>query len=142
MFTIGQLLNGYRTIPKCGDKRLAGWNEEVRPCPLKDKSILWNKIWREAGCPSVGILSQLRKRAKCWYKYAAVRRLIRNQDIMRRKCMAEAMVSDSSRDFWHEVNCRKIRKQTTLICVDGVLGDDRIVELYMGFQIQRSVHLN
>ena len=66
--------------------------------PFKDKSILWNKIWREAGCPSVGVLSQLRKRAKSRYKYA-VRRLIRNQDLMRRKRMAEAMVSDSSRDF-------------------------------------------
>ena len=41
-----------RTIPKYGGKRLAGWNEEVRP--LKDKSILWNKIWCETGCPSVG----------------------------------------------------------------------------------------
>ena len=49
---------------------------------------------------------------------------------MRRKRMAKAMVSDSSRDFWHEVNCCKIRKQTPAICVDGVLGDDRIVELW------------
>ena len=44
--------------------------------------------------------------------------------------MAEATVSDSSRDFWYEVNCCKIRKQTPAICVDGVLGDDRIVELW------------
>ena len=49
---------------------------------------------------------------------------------MRQKRMAEAMVSDSSRDFWHEVNCCKIRKQTPAICVDGVLGDDKIVELW------------
>ena len=90
-----------RTIPKCGGKRLAGWNN--------DKPILWNKIWREAGCPSVGVLSQLRKRAKSRYKYP-VRRLVRNQDLMRRKHMAEAMVSDSSRDFWHEVNRCKSRK--------------------------------
>ena len=121
------MVSADRTIPKCGGKRLAGWNEEVRP--FKDKSILWNKIWREAGCPSVGILSQLRKRAKSRYKYA-VRRLIRNQDLIRRKRMAEAMVSDSSRDFWHEVNRCKIRKQIPATCVDGVLGDDRIVELW------------
>ena len=56
--------------------------------------------------------------------------------------MAEAMVSDSSRDFWHEVNRCKIRRQTPAACVDGVHGDDRIAELAMGFQIQRSVHLN
>ena len=69
-----------QTIPKCGGKRLADWNEEVRQ--FKDKSILWNKIWREAGCPSVGVLFQLRKHAKSRYKYA-VRRLIRNQDLLR-----------------------------------------------------------
>ena len=93
----------------------------MRPCPLKDKSILWNKIWREAGCPSVGILSQLRKRAKCWYKCAAVRRLIRNQDIMRRKRMAEAMVSDSSRDFWHEVNSgSKPQPFVLMVCLEMI----------------------
>ena len=43
--------------------------------------------------------------------------------------MAEAMVSDSSRDFWHEVNHCKIRRQTPATCVDGVHGDDRIAEL-------------
>ena len=45
--------------------------------------------------------------------------------------MAEAMVSDSSRDFWHEVNRCKIRRQTPAACVDGVHGDDRIAELWV-----------
>ena len=44
--------------------------------------------------------------------------------------MAEAMVSDSSRDLWHKVNHCKIRKKTTATCVDGVLGDDRIAKLW------------
>ena len=37
--------------------------------------------------------------------------------------MAEAMVRDSSRDFWHE-------EANPATCVDGELGDDRIVELW------------
>ena len=44
--------------------------------------------------------------------------------------MAEAMISDSSRDFWHEVNRCKIRRQTPAACGDGVHGDDRIAELW------------
>ena len=58
----------YCTDPNClcGGKQLADWNEEVRQ--FKDKLILWNKIWHEAGCPSVGVLSQLRKHAKSRYK--------------------------------------------------------------------------
>ena len=55
--------------------------------------------------------------------------LIRNQDLLRQKRMGEAMVSDSSRDFWHEVNRCKIRRQTPAACVDGVHGEDRIAEL-------------
>ena len=42
--------------------------------PLKDKFLVWNKIWDEAGCPSTGVLSQLKKHAKTRYKYP-VRRL-------------------------------------------------------------------
>jgi len=50
------------SIPKRGGKHLAGWNDEVKS--LKENSVLWNRIWQEAGCPSVGVLSQLRKHTK------------------------------------------------------------------------------
>lgn len=117
-----------QSIPKCGGRRLAGWNEEVRP--LKDQSILWNRIWREAGCPSAGVLAQLRKHAKSRYKYAA-RRLIRNQDQLRRKSMAEALLRDSSRDFWQEVGQCKRSKQSPASYVDGVHGDVNIANLWV-----------
>lgn len=61
-----------RAISKRGGKRLAAWSKEVNP--LKDKTLLWNKIWHEAGCASTGVLSQLKKHAKARYKYT-VRRL-------------------------------------------------------------------
>ena len=83
-------------IPKRGGKRLAGWDEEVKP--IREKSLLWSKIWHEAGCPSNGVLFQLKKHAKARYKYA-VRRLRRKQDQLRSRKMAEAFVGDNSRDF-------------------------------------------
>ena len=81
-------------IPKRGGKHLAGWSEEVKP--IREKSLLWSKIWHEAGCPSTGVLFQLKKHAKARYKYA-VRRLRRKQDQLRSRKMAEAFPETSGR---------------------------------------------
>ena len=88
-------------IPKHGGRHLAGWSEEVKP--IREKSLLWSKIWHKAGCPSIGVFFQLKKHAKARYKYA-VRRLRRKQDQLRSRKMTEAFVGDNSRDFWQEVS--------------------------------------
>ena len=59
---------------------------------------------------------QLKKHTKVRYKHA-VRRLKKNR-ICRK--MVEALVDDSSRDFWREVLQCKTNKQTSAPCVDGV----------------------
>ena len=115
------------SIPKRGGKHLAGWNDEVKS--LKENSVLWNRIWQEAGCPSVGVLSQLRKHTKSRYKYA-VRRLIRNQDKLRRKKMADAMVEGGFRDFWQLVNHCKANSKNQASCIDGVSDDAEIADLW------------
>ena len=53
-----------RIIPKCGGKRLAGWNEEVRK--VKDKSILY--IEQDMTRDWLPFCWQ--KYGKSWYKYA------------------------------------------------------------------------
>ena len=54
--------------------------------PLKEKTVLWNKSWHEAGCPSTGVLSQLKEHAKATYKYT-VRRLEWKENLLRcRRC--------------------------------------------------------
>ena len=77
-------------FPNVVENCLAGWSEEVKP--IREKSLLWSKIWHEAGCPSTGVLFQLKKHAKARYKYA-VRRLRRKQDQLRSRKMAEAFLS-------------------------------------------------
>ena len=81
-------------FPNVVENCLAGWSEEVKP--IREKSLLWSKIWHEVGCPSTGVLFQLKKHAKARYKYA-VRRLRRKQDQLRSRKMAEVFVGDNSR---------------------------------------------
>ena len=47
---------------------------------LKESSLFWHKIWKEAGYPSSGVLSQIKKNVTRRYRYA-VRCLIRRQII-------------------------------------------------------------
>ena len=101
----------------------------VRRSIHSKKNLLWNEIWHEAGCPSTGMLSQLNEHAKARYKHA-VRRLERNQDLLRCRKMAEALVGDSSRDFWQEVSQCKASKQMSASYVDGVHDDASIANLW------------
>ena len=48
------------------------------------------------------MLFQLRKHAKAQYKYA-VKRVMRNQDKLRRAKLADAFCHGKSRYFWQEV---------------------------------------
>ena len=42
--------------------RVPGWNESAGK--LKELSIFWNRAWTEAGCPSAGVLSTIKRHAK------------------------------------------------------------------------------
>ena len=122
------LTSAEATIPHVRFKKgVAGWNDEIRP--LREKSLLWNRLWRENGCPQVGVLFQLRKHAKSRYRYA-VRRVLRNQDKLRHKKLADALLEDKSRNFWQEVKQFKAGKQRCSQMVDGITGDENLVKLW------------
>ena len=64
---------------KCS-KVVPGWNMHVRK--FKDSAVFWNTVWVEAGCPSSGVVFDLRKRTKAKYKYA-IRKVKRRKDSRR-----------------------------------------------------------
>lgn len=50
-------------LRKCSvPKRVAGWNDKAKD--LKASSNFWHKVWEEAGCPTTGVLTAVRSRAK------------------------------------------------------------------------------
>ena len=78
------------------------------------------------------MVSVIRKKAKAKYKYA-VRRLLRRQNHLRREELAEALCSDSSRDFWTEVKCfERWSTRGTSGVIDGTSGSASIADLWAG----------
>jgi len=118
------------TIPLASySKRVAGWKDEIPP--FKERFLYWNQLWFECGCPQADVLFQLRKHGKTRYKYA-VRRVMRNQDKLRRAKLADALSHGKSRCFWQEVRKCSGGKQVTPHSVDGVCGNENLVELWAG----------
>ena len=107
---------------------LAGWNHG--PKQLKKQANFWYKVWLNAGCPSNGVLQQIKRKTKLRFKYA-VRSIKRRQDHIKRAQLADSLHHRDSRVFWSRV--RQISKPKTSkvsSVVDGVCGDDNISELW------------
>ena len=91
----------------CKSKRvriIPGWNDLVRK--HRDSAVFWNKLWREAGCPTSGVLFDLRLQTKRKYKYA-VRKVKRRRNSIIREKIGSAFSTKNNRVFWKEV--RKVK---------------------------------
>jgi len=81
-------------------RRVPGWNDKAKS--FRKKAIFWDRIWKECGCPSSGVLSILKKSTKSRYKYE-VRCLKRQADHIRCEKLAGAWCNSSNNDFWNLV---------------------------------------
>ncbi len=90
------------TLPKIckSSTRKPGWNDAARD--LKIKANFWHTLWKECGCPQLGVLHQIKKCTRLRYKYE-VRRLKRRNLHLRKEKMATALSDNRTRDFWGEV---------------------------------------
>ena len=52
-------------------KRVPGWKNSASQ--LRRASIVWHRVWKEAGCPSSGVLSTIKRQAKKSYKFEICR---------------------------------------------------------------------
>ena len=105
-----------------------GWNSGARS--FKKKANFWHRVWCQAGCPSSGVLHQLKRSAKSRYKYE-VRRLKRREQYIRREKMAAALASSNSQNFWHQVHCaNQSKKSSPVSSVDGTSGAPHISQLF------------
>ena len=43
-------------------RKIVGWNNPT--WKLKKASVFWHKVWEEAGCPTSGVLSSIKRHAK------------------------------------------------------------------------------
>ena len=71
----------------------------------------------------------MRRLSKAMY-HRVVRHLKRDETRMRTKQMAEALISNRSRDLWSEVKRMKGRSRKSACTIDGVNGGKDIADLF------------
>ena len=69
---------------------------------LKKACNFWFRVWSEAGCPSSGVLSQIKKNSRSRFKYE-MRRLRRGQDRILRRKLASSFALKKKSSFWSTV---------------------------------------
>lgn len=119
------------TIPrtKCNktDHCIPGWTDEVKP--LKDKSLLWHKIWIECNRPREGVVADCMRRSRAAYHYA-IRSVKKNENIITCERMANALLDSKTRDFWTEVKKIRNSKVCSSNTVDGCADPKIISQLF------------
>ena len=109
-------------------RRLVGWKDSAGL--LKKTANFWYKVWEEAGCPTSGVLFQIKKSAKTRYKYE-VRRLKRRQNIMLQKKIALLFVRKNKKRFWSEARRLNRSHLSSAPVVDSVSGSRDIANLFV-----------
>ena len=100
-------------------RRLMGWKYSA--CFFKKTANLWYEIWEEAGCPTSGVLFQIKKNTKTRYKYE-VRRLKCRQNVMLQKKLALLCGRKNKKRFWSEIHRLNHSHLNLPPVVDGVSG--------------------
>ena len=106
-------------------RKLAGWNDGA-----VKQSVFWHNVWTEAGCPSAGVLSSIKKQAKKRFKYE-VCRLKRRQQYFYRSRIAHSSSQKRKNTFWSDIKrLNSSGASPSAPVVDGVCGDTNIANLF------------
>jgi hypothetical protein len=79
--------------------RVPGWTEYV--APYREKSLFWHHIWIDNGRPKTGIIANIMRTTRAAY-HNAIRSVNRNRADIVNERFADAILSNNTRDFWHE----------------------------------------
>ena len=118
-------------LKRSGRCVIPGWNERVRS--LRDNAIFWNNLWKDAGCPALGSVADIRKKTKSKFKYA-VRRLKRRRKFIIREKLSHLLGTPRNIDIWKEVknlnNTISGRTTSASSTVDGCSDNSSIAEVF------------
>lgn len=108
-------------------KSKPGWVEHVQP--HKETALFWHQLWKDNGCPRDGIVADIRRRTRARY-HLAIKQLKHNEDNIRAKNMADAILNNDSRNFWTEV--KKVRKANKSVPtqIDGMSDERDVANLF------------
>ena len=83
-----------------GTRRIPGWSERVEP--LRQKSLFWHGLWVDCGRPRNGVVADCMRRTRANYDHYAVRQVKRDEDLIVKERIANALIEDPRRNFWVE----------------------------------------
>ena len=86
-------------------------------------------FWKINSRPGTGYIAKMRRLSRTRY-HKAVRHLKRDETRMRTEKIADALISNRSRDLWSEVKRRKGRSRKSACTIDGVNDDKDIADLF------------
>ena len=109
------------------DHCIPGWTEEVKP--LRDKSLLWHKIWIECNRPREGVVADSMRRTRAAYHYA-IRSFKKHENSITCERMANALLDNKNRNFWSEVKKIRNSKVCSSNTVVGCADAQRISQLF------------
>ena len=109
---------------------LSGWNRSAHT--LKQSAQFWHKVWSDCGCPTSGVLFQIKKNSKRRFKYE-VRRLCRRRNYIQRENLATAISYSNPQEFWKQV--KKLSKpssgaMSSSSIIDGCNNDIEISNIF------------
>ena len=116
------------TIPNkrySSKKGIHGWNEFVKP--FKEKSIFWHNIWKSAGSPVSGPLTNMRRFTRSKYHWA-VKKAKQDTNSLIINETAQQLASKSFREFWGTIKRLKGTNKVTSNVVDGICNDQGIAD--------------
>ena len=103
------------------------WNDLAKPA--YDDAMFWHSIWLSCQRPNKGIVFEIRRKTRAKY-HKIVKDLKKNDSIHRCEKMAEAILCNSTRDFWAEAKRFKPNKRGLPDTIDGIRGDKNIADYF------------
>ena len=104
-----------------------GWNEHVAELHTAARDAF--KLWVDTGKSRQGQIFQWKQRSHLRFKYA-LRFIKNNENTMRADSLARKLQNRGHKDFWKEVKSMSNSKTPLPTNIEGISGEERIVELW------------
>ena len=114
-----------KSYPQLG--RIPKWRDDVKP--LRDESLFWHNIWKDAGRPPTGVLAMIMRRTRAKY-HKAVSFCKSNIHLNRNLRLAESIENNLARDLWAELKKMDENRNTLPSSINGLADDSEIASIF------------
>ena len=119
--------NNGKGINKKNNHIIPGWNEHIEP--LRKEALLWHHEWKANGKPHSGHIAEQHRMSRAQY-HRALKRIIRECELVKIERMAEALSRNNYRDLWKEIKKIKGRNKNCSRCIDSQSDDSEICNIF------------